>query len=138
MRAGRLRHRLTLQSRTETRSATGSVTTAWATEGTVWGAIEPISGKEYLALAQTQNETAVRIVLRYYSGLDESWRVVSGGKAYSIQSLINTDERDHTITLMCSQGVAEQHSLPTIDDAAFVVNSGVLVVNSNTQVVHTA
>jgi SPP1 family predicted phage head-tail adaptor len=137
MRAGRLRHRLTLQSRTETRSATGSVTTAWATEDTVWGAIEPLSGKEYLALAQTQNETAVRIVVRYYSGLDESWRVVSGGKAYSIQSLINHDERDHMITLMCSQGVAEQHSLPS-SGAENVVSNGVLVVNSNTQVVYTA
>ena len=111
IRAGRLRHRLTLQSRTETRSATGAVSVAYVTEGTVWGAIEPLSGKEYLALAQTQNETAVRIVIRYYPGLDESWRVVSGGKAYSIQSLINHDERDHMITLMCSQGVAEQHNL---------------------------
>lgn len=113
MRAGRLRNRLVLQSKTETRGAAGGVTTTWTTQATVWGGIEPLSGKEYQAIQQTQNEASVRIVLRYYSGLDETWRVVNGGRAYAIEALINENDRNRMVTLMCLQGVKEAAGLPT-------------------------
>ena len=107
MRAGRLRHRLRLQSQTQTRDAYGAAIISWATEATVWGAIEPLSGREYFSQAQTQNEAKVRIVIRYRSSVDESWRVVSGGKYYSIESVINHDERDRMMTLLCLEGVRD-------------------------------
>jgi SPP1 family predicted phage head-tail adaptor len=113
MRAGRLRHRLVLQSQTETRDAHGAAVIAFTTEATVWGGIEPLSGREYFAQQQIQNEVSVRIVIRFYSGLDESWRVVNNGKVYSILSVINENERDRMMTLMCSKGVKETGGLPT-------------------------
>ena len=114
MRAGRLRHRLVLQSPTETRGPAGGVqVNTWKTEATVWGAIEPVSGKEFLTIDQTQNETTVRIVLRYHSGLDETWRVVNDGRAYPIISAINESDRNRMWELMCSQGVRESGDLPT-------------------------
>ena len=136
MRGGRLRHRLVLQSKVEVRGAGGGVTTTWSTEAIVWGAIEPLSGKEYLSIQQTQNEATVRIVLRYYSGLDETWRVVNGGRAYAIESVINENDRDRQLVLMCSQGVREAGDLPILGTTN-VVNSGVNVVNSGIQVVYT-
>jgi len=105
MRAGRLRHRLELQQSTETRDAYGGAILTWATTTTVSGGIEPLSGREYFSQAQTQAEARVRIVIRYYSGIDETWRVVSGGKTYVIESVVNHDERDRMITLMCLEGV---------------------------------
>lgn len=135
IRVGRLRHRLQLQQPVETRDDYGGAVKSFTTVATVWGAIEPLSGKEYLAIAQTQNEATVRLIIRYRSSIDESWRVISGGKAYSIQSIINHDERDVYLTLMCSEGVAETD---ITDDSDYVVNSGVYVVNSGTQVVHTS
>jgi len=112
IRAGRLRHRLTLQYKTESRTSTGDVVTAWVTDSTVWGAIEPASGKEYIAASQTQNESNVRIVIRYHATINDTWRVVNDSKAYSIINIINEDERDRMMVLHCSQGVAEQNSLP--------------------------
>lgn len=112
IRAGRLRHRLTLQRKTESRTSNGDITIAWVTDSTVWGAIEPLSGKELVAASQTQNEATVRIVIRYHATINDTWRVVNDGKAYSILSLINDSERDHMMVLTCSQGVAEQNNLP--------------------------
>lgn len=112
MRSGRLRHRLTLQYPSQTRSATGDVVTSWVTDSTVWGAIEPLSGKEFLAASQTQNETSVRVVIRYHATIAPTWRIVNDGKAYSILSLINTDSRDRMIEVMCSEGVMEQGQIP--------------------------
>ena len=107
MRAGRLRHRLTLHSKTETRDSYGASLVSWTKQGTVWGAIEPLSGREFFAQQQTQSEASVRIVMRYYSGIDETWRISSGGKYYDIETIINDGERDRMLTLMCRQGVSE-------------------------------
>jgi len=111
IRAGRLRNRLTLQYKTETRTSTGAVEHTWTTDSTVWGAIEPLSGKEYIAASQTQNENTVRIVIRYHATIADTWRVVNDGLAYSIHSIINSDSRDHMMVLMCSQGVQNQESV---------------------------
>jgi SPP1 family predicted phage head-tail adaptor len=115
MRAGRLRHRLILQSKVETRGAAGGVTTTWETQATVWGGIEPLSGREYTAIQQTQNEATVRIVIRYQSSIDETWRVLNGGLAYAIQSIINENTRDRMLTLMCLEGVKEDTILILFD-----------------------
>ena len=120
MRSGRLRHRGVLQSKTETRDTTGGITTTWATESTVWCGIEPLSVKEFISIDQTQNEAQVRIVLRYYSGLNENWRVVNDGLAYSIKSVINENSRDRMLTLLCSEGVREAADLPT-EGAGFLL-----------------
>ena len=113
MRAGQLRNRLVLQSKTETRGAAGGVATTWTTQATVWGGIHPISGKEYTAIQQTQNEAEVKIIIRYQSSIDETWRVVNGGREYSIVSVINENDRDRMITLMCLKGVKDTGDLPS-------------------------
>ena len=111
MRAGRLRHRVALQQLTETRGSMGGITKSFNTVATVWGAIEPVSGKEYLATDQTQNETMVRIVIRHYGNIDETWRALDTGDspqtAYSIHAVLNTNKTDREMVLMCSQGVKE-------------------------------
>ena len=118
---GRRRHRGVLQSKTETRGDAGGVVISWTTEATVWISIEPISGKEYSAIQQTQNEASVRITLRYYSGLDETWRVVNGGRAYSIVDAINDDDLNRDLTLMCLQGVKDTGDLPNEGIPAFAL-----------------
>ena len=133
MRSGRLRHRLDLQQLTETRGSMGGITKSFTTQDTVWGAIEPVSGKEYLATDQTQNETMVRIVIRYHATIDETWRVLNDSIAYSIVAVLNENNRDRMLTLMCRQGVKEAGNIP-----ANVVNSGTNVVNSGTQVVYSS
>jgi len=107
MQAGRLRHRLILQSKAETRDSYGATLITWDTVATVWGAIEPLSGKEYFAQQEVQSESKVRIVIRYYSGVLPSWRVSHGGLYYDIEDVLNHDTRNRQLTLMCRQGVSE-------------------------------
>lgn len=110
MRAGRLRHRLTLQSKTYTANAYGEQVVTWSDEATVWGAIEPLSGREYFAQSQIQAEATVRIVIRYYSTIDETWRVKHGGLYYNIVDVLNHDLRNRMMTLMCRQGVSDDQA----------------------------
>ena len=107
MRAGRLRHRLVLQSKTYTANAYGERVVSWTTEATVWGAIEPLSARELFSQSQIQPEARVRIVLRHYTGLDHTWRIKHGSTYYDIIEVINHDERNSMLTLLCRQGVSE-------------------------------
>ena len=79
MRAGNLRHRVQIQSVTQTRDAFGGHTNAWATDATVWGSVEPLEGKE-LTEAQAVNARAtVRVRIRAYPGLTPKHRIVFTG-----------------------------------------------------------
>ena len=113
MRAGRLRHRLTLQSKTYTANAYGEQAVTWSDEATVWGAIEPLSGREYFAQNQTQAEASVRIVIRYNSTVDETYRVKHGGLYYNIVDVLNHDLRNRMMTLMTRQGVSDDEASGT-------------------------
>lgn len=123
IRAGRLRHRLTLQYKVETRSATGDVVVTWTSDSIVWGAIEPIRGQEYTDASQTQNDNQVRIIIRYHANISPSWRIINDNKVYSILDRINEDEKDNMIVLMCSEGTLEQGQIPDNDSGFTVYNS---------------
>jgi len=107
IRAGRLRHRLTLQSKTESRDSYGASIIGWTTQRTVWGAIEPLSGRELFSQQQSQPEAQVKILIRYTESIDTTWRISHGGKYYDIVAVINHDESNKAITLLCRQGVSE-------------------------------
>jgi len=133
MRAGRLRHRLLLQRKSEEINAYGEREIDWTTQATVWGAIEPLSGREYFSQEQVQAEAKVRIVIRYRSGVDETWRVWHDGLAYDIVDALNENTRDRMLTLMCRQGVSEDIGdvLPRIlletGDSLLLENGGILL-----------
>jgi SPP1 family predicted phage head-tail adaptor len=53
MHSGLLRHKISIQSLTETAStATGELIQGWSTGISVWARVEPLRGREYFAAAQ--------------------------------------------------------------------------------------
>lgn len=114
MRAGTLRNRVVLQSRTETQGSTGEVTWTWADVDEVWAAIEPISGREYFAAQQVQSSTDTRIRIRYRHGVTSKMRVKyeePGSpmytRYYEIESVINVREGRRELHLMCREREAD-------------------------------
>lgn len=107
MDAGRLRHRVTIQSVTETRdTTTGAIATSWADVATVWAAVEPLSGREFLAAQANQAEVVARILIRYRDDVTAKMRVVAGSKVYNIRAVLPDKESgiDH-LTLMVAEEV---------------------------------
>lgn len=100
MRAGRLRHKLTIQTATRTQDGYGDPIQTWSTFASVWGSWEPLSGSE-LNIAQEQNsETSVRIIIRYLSGVTPKMRVALGSQTAEIVSVANKDGRNIEMELM--------------------------------------
>ena len=107
MRAGRLRHRLTIQVKNLTRDSAGQQTHSWTDFKTVWGSVEPLSGREFEAQDQGKAETKTRIIVRYVEGITTEMRVLFGQLTYNIQTVIHHDHRQRQISLLCSEGLSD-------------------------------
>ena len=76
MQAGKLRHRVQIQAPTDVRDDHGGNTRTWTTIATVWGSVEPLSGRELFEAQQVHARAAVRIRVRHYEGLTTKHRLV--------------------------------------------------------------
>lgn len=89
-RAGRLRHRITLQSATTTQDATtGEITPTWAN----WLADEPaefvpLSAREFIAAAAGQVLAEARVTIRWRSGVTSAMRLMHDGTTYNIGAVL--------------------------------------------------
>lgn len=110
MEAGKLRHRVTIEEKTQTQDGvTGDVTHTWTTWAeNVPAAIEPLSGREFVTSAAQQAGVTARITIRWREGVTADMRIVHNGTLYNIAAVLedNNSGRSH-ITMPCSRGVSE-------------------------------
>lgn len=110
MRAGRLRHRVNIQSRpfTQDQQTGDMVPGPWVT---VWekcpAAIEPVSTREFVQAQAEQSEFTARIIIRYRAGVVDTMRVVHGDTIYAIKGppLADKVSGREFLTLMVAAGV---------------------------------
>jgi SPP1 family predicted phage head-tail adaptor len=108
MRAGELRHRLTIQQNSgAVQDAYGVTAPSWVTWATVWGAIEWLSGEEAMIAQQVRGTRGARIRIRYRPGLTPQMRIlfVHAGliHTFDIVGDLSTLEADEEIVLTCSE-----------------------------------
>ena len=111
MRAGTLRHRVTLQSPAGSRDSVGERTTTWTDVATVWASVSPLTARELIAAGQPMGEVSHRVRMRHaavIAALDSSWRVKFGERCLVVQGVRNIDERGREFELLCSEGVREE------------------------------
>jgi SPP1 family predicted phage head-tail adaptor len=105
VRAGKLRHRIAIEQVAETQDPDGSVIETWSTFANAHASIEPISGREYFAAQTTQADVTHRICMRYLAGLIPKMRVKYGLRIFDILSVINVNERNRELQLMCKESI---------------------------------
>lgn len=108
MRAGRLRSRVVLERQSEVQDAMGQRVQEWTPLAIVRASIEPIRGNEFIAASGERAELTTRIRIRYSSDvadLQPRDRVNYGDNLYDIQSVINTDDRNRELQLMCIHAI---------------------------------
>ena len=103
MKIGKLRHRIAIEQVAEIQDSDGSVIETWSAFADVQASIEPISGREYFAAQTTQAEVTHRFSLRYVSGVTPKMRVKYGSRIFDILSVINVNERNRELQLMCRE-----------------------------------
>ncbi len=102
MRAGKMRHRIRIYLPSETQDSAGSIV-----QGPPsllfedWASIEPLQGREFEAAKSYAVEITHRVRMRHRPGVTEKMRVMYGERIFDIQSVINVNERNVEMQLMC-------------------------------------
>lgn len=103
MKAGELRHRITLEQPSETQDKYGEVLTSWTTLATVYARKEDLTGRELFQAQQVNASVSTRFTIRHRPGLTAKLRVNHGGTIYNIESIQDPDGRSRQIVLICSR-----------------------------------
>lgn len=105
--AGRLRHQVTLQSQDTAQDSYGDAVRSWVDLATVWAEVRPLSGRELWAAQQTQATTTHQVMTRYLAGVTSSCRVKYGSRVFAIDAVLNPDERNERLVLLCTEGPSD-------------------------------
>lgn len=90
MRAGNLRHRIQFQELLPgiDPDTLEPLPGAWVDVVALWAAIEPLSGREFIAAKAVQSEVVGRIVIRRRAGIKARMRGVYRGQVYNIHGVL--------------------------------------------------
>jgi len=105
LRAGTLRHQVTIQQPTDALAGTyNDVSRTWSsiTDGSdIWASIEPIQGRELWHAMQAKSAITHRVTIRYIADVTSKMRVIFGTRTFEIVSVINPMELGEMLELLC-------------------------------------
>lgn len=108
LQAGKLDQRITLQTKTVGKGASGGIVSSWAEFISVWADVRHLSGNERSAtnagggqVAQARTEFGIR----YRPGITAQMRVLYRGAVYNIVHVNNIRGGNERIVLTCDTGV---------------------------------
>lgn len=109
MRAGRLRHRITIQRPEVTRSETGAEIITWVTVIDRFPAeVAPLRGREYFQSDVQRADMDTKIIVRWMpqiQAMTAKWRILHDGQIYNVYSQANADNRNIMVEIMAKTGV---------------------------------
>lgn len=106
MKAGALRHAITIEVLTSSADEMGGQTRTWATHVSTWAEVAPARSNERFFGEQIEAVITHRITMRYQAGITTQMRVLFGARYFQIKGIVNRDERSIMLDLMCEEGVA--------------------------------
>lgn len=110
MQAGKLQHRVTIQTCTETVAQSGARLQAWSTLATVWASVVPVSGSEPWNADQAQPNVTHTVTLRSGGDVTRATitpknRILYGSRVLNIVSIRDENEDGFMLTLNCMEKV---------------------------------
>ncbi len=107
MRAGELRHRVTIQYPTVTRDASGAEVVTWNTAATVWGRLRPLTTRwrEHWAAQAQEATVSYEFSTWWRQGITSKHRLLFGNRTFDIVVPINVDEANVELVLLLEESV---------------------------------
>lgn len=106
MQAGKLRHRVAIQSFTEAADASGQVINSFSTIANVWARVTPKSGSEFTNEGVSKIQTVYEVEIRYTGDLNTTYRLLHNTKTLNITSVLDIDDRNRKMILLCIEDVS--------------------------------
>lgn len=93
VRAGRLRHRATLEALETTPDGAGGSVTQWVVVRDVWCWIRPVSGAQRMESMRRASRVSHEIFFRYAQDIDARKRLTYRGRVFNLSAVWSPDER---------------------------------------------
>jgi len=103
MRAGILRHLITIERPTLTTDEYGESITAWTTFFETKASIQPLKGTERFYNHALHTEATHSMTFRFKEQITPVMRVKFQGRIFEITSALNINEANRTTLLMCKE-----------------------------------
>jgi SPP1 family predicted phage head-tail adaptor len=106
---GKLRQKVTIQRRSDTRDAHGHKSTGWVNVlADVWASVRPIGGAERLRAMAVQSILTHEVVVRYNPAIvaieADAWRIQYGTRYFNISAARDLEEAHGWIVFDCTEG----------------------------------
>ena len=101
--AGKLRNRIKIEQGAEAQNSFNEEVLTWSTFATPSASISPLNGRELFDAQQRYAEVTHKVVIRYLAGVVPKMRVNFGGRLFDINAVLNIDERNIELQLLCSE-----------------------------------
>ena len=111
MRIGPMRHAVRLQSRGIGADTRGQAVQQWADYATVFAAVEPMSGRQYIVAGRQAADVSTVVKIRYRPGVNVKDRVIfrdhfvvpARDRVFEVDAVMNVNERNRETHLMCRE-----------------------------------
>lgn len=103
--SGERRHYMTVEVPKRVSDGMGNFTKTWVPKYRVWASIWPISGNERVRSDKTQLTMSHRIRIPFISDFKPDWRLTKKNRIFGIGAIINIEEMDEELELMCKEEV---------------------------------
>ena len=107
MEAGKLRHRVNVQSNTGVEDDTGQLVAGWANIGATDEPVDikTLRGDELVAAQQVVPHAKHRVTMRYRNDVTPAQKLVFGSRDLNIGHVENIGERNTTLLILCTEKV---------------------------------
>ena len=112
MRAGNLRRRITIQTKSIDRNSVGEQTVAWVNDAKIWAEMWPLRGAEYFNAQQIQSGVTYKFRCRHRTlsdggNINSNCRILydTTSRVFNIASVINVAERNKTLEFLCTEEI---------------------------------
>jgi SPP1 family predicted phage head-tail adaptor len=103
MDAGKLRHRVTIESPSTARDEFNEPVPGWNTVADAWASREDLTGRELFQAQAVAAEVTTRFRLRYADGIKAEMRLLCGGEAFDIKSVADPDGRRRELIILATR-----------------------------------
>jgi SPP1 family predicted phage head-tail adaptor len=103
---GKMRYRVKVENATNTRDAGGGLSQSYSAVTFIYANIKPLNANSIYRQGIVQEKVTHEITLRYMKNISTNSRITYGSRNFNIKGIINVDERDRFLKLLCEEGVA--------------------------------
>ncbi|MEM6666191.1 MAG: phage head closure protein [Pseudomonadota bacterium] len=98
-----LRHRVTLEARTDTPDGAGGVNTVWSAQASLWASIDPNTSDQIIRAEARRQRTTHKILMRRRKDVTSAMRIRHGTRIFEIRAVVDPHETGIWTLCRCEQ-----------------------------------